>query len=111
MNPLIVLGRTTATTTLLILSFVLVFLCYSSFGQENQSVNAQATIASAGGDVNVLYAGSLISVMETKVGPAFSHLGYGYKGEGHGSIQDANMIIDGPKISRCFHRCRRTANN
>ncbi len=109
LNPLrrkhiIVLGRTTAipTTTLMILSFVLGFLSYSSFGPENQTVNAQATITSAGGDVNVLYAGSLISVMETKVGPAFSHLGYGYKGEGHGSIQDANMIIDGQRFPDVF---------
>jgi molybdate/tungstate transport system substrate-binding protein len=103
-KDIIVLDRTTAarTTTLLILSFVLVFLSYSSFGQENQTVNAQATITSARGDVNVLYAGSLISVMETKVGPAFSHLGYGYKGEGHGSIQDANMIIDGQRFPDVF---------
>jgi molybdate/tungstate transport system substrate-binding protein len=111
LNPLrrkhiIVSSRTTAIpiTTLLILSFVLVFFSYSSFGQENQAVNAQVTsmTTSAGGDVNVLYAGSLISVMETKVGPAFSHLGYGYKGEGHGSIQDANMIIDGQRFPDVF---------
>ncbi|PWU80350.1 MAG: molybdenum ABC transporter substrate-binding protein [Candidatus Nitrosopolaris wilkensis] len=111
MDPLrrkhiIVLGRTTAipTTTLLILNLVLVFFSYSFFGQENQTVNAQATptTTSAGGDVNVLYAGSLISVMETKIGPAFSHLGYGYKGEGHGSIQDANMIIDGQRFPDVF---------
>jgi molybdate/tungstate transport system substrate-binding protein len=103
-KDIIVLDRATAarTTTLLILSFVLVFLSYSSFGQENQTVNAQATITSARGDVNVLYAGSLISVIETKVGPAFSHLGYGYKGEGHGSIQDANMIIDGQRFPDVF---------
>ena len=109
MNPLrrkhiIVSGRTTATpiTTLLILSLVLVFSSYSSSGQENQTVNAQATTTSAGGDVNVLYAGSLISVMETKIGPAFSHFGYGYKGEGHGSIQDANMIIDKQRFPDVF---------
>lgn len=103
-KDIIILDRTTATrtTTLLILSMVLVFSSHSSFGQENQTVNAQATITSAGGDVNILYAGSLISVMETKVGPAFSHLGYGYKGEGHGSIQDANMIIDGQRFPDVF---------
>ncbi|MFZ0514693.1 MAG: extracellular solute-binding protein [Candidatus Nitrosopolaris sp.] len=100
---IIVLGRRadTPTTTLLILSFVLVFSSYPSFEQENQTVNAQATVTSAG-DVNVLYAGSLISVMETKIGPAFSHLGYDYRGEGHGSIQDANMIIDGQRFPDVF---------
>ena len=86
----------------MILSLVLVFSSYSSSGQENQTVNGQATITSTGGDVNVLYAGSLISVMETKVGPAFSHFGYNYKGEGHGSIQDANMIIDGQRFPDVF---------
>ena len=89
-------------TILLIVSLVVVFSSSSSFGQENQIVNVQATVTSAGGDVNVLYAGSLISVMETKVGPAFSHLGYDYRGEGHGSIQDANMIIDGQRFPDVF---------
>jgi molybdate/tungstate transport system substrate-binding protein len=40
--------------------------------------------------------------METKIGPAFSHLGYNYRGEGHGSIQDANMIIDGQRFPDVF---------
>ncbi|MDP9289823.1 MAG: hypothetical protein M3P08_16720 [Thermoproteota archaeon] len=35
-------------------------MSYSSFGQETHTVNAQATITSAGGDVKVLYAGSPI---------------------------------------------------
>jgi molybdate/tungstate transport system substrate-binding protein len=79
-------------------------LYYSSFEQENETVNAQtiSTTTSAGRDVNVLYAGSLIVVMETKIGSAFSHLGYNYKGEGHGSIQDANMIIDGQRFPDVF---------
>src|SRR5262249_36957268 len=58
--------------------------------------------ASQGGEVNVLYAGSLISIMETKIGPAFSHLGYDYRGEGHGSIQNANMIIDKQRFPDVF---------
>jgi molybdate/tungstate transport system substrate-binding protein len=40
--------------------------------------------------------------METKIGPAFSNLGYDYKGEGHGSIQNANMIIDGQRFPDVF---------
>jgi len=40
--------------------------------------------------------------METKIGPAFSHQGYDYRGEGHGSIQDANMIIDGQRFPDVF---------
>ena len=40
--------------------------------------------------------------METKIGPAFSNLGYDYRGEGHGSIQNANMIIDGQRFPDVF---------
>jgi molybdate/tungstate transport system substrate-binding protein len=66
-------------------------------------LNAQTAITSGkGGEIDVLYAGSLIPVMETKIGPAFSHLGFDYKGEGHGAIQDANMIIDGQRIPDVF---------
>jgi len=66
-------------------------------------VNGQAiSTGTTEGDVNVIYAGSLISAMETKIGPAFSHLGYNYRGEGHGSIQDANMIIDGQRFPDVF---------
>jgi molybdate/tungstate transport system substrate-binding protein len=89
---------TTPTTQLLILSFILISSCNHHFEGGYQIVNAQAT----GGDVNVLYAGSLISIMETKIGPAFSHLGYDYRGEGHGAIQDANMIIDGQRFPDVF---------
>ena len=65
-------------------------------------INTEATTGRMGGQVNVLYAGSLLSVMETKIGPAFSNLGYDYKGEGHGSIQNANMIIDGQRFPDVF---------
>src|SRR5215831_9282116 len=104
MNPkgkyFIALDRTAATpfTLVFILSLVLIFSSYYSLEQENQTVNAQTT----GGDLDVLYAGSLISVMETKIGPAFNHLGYDYRGEGHGSIQDANMIIDRQRFPDVF---------
>ncbi len=37
--------------------------------------------------------------METKIGPAFSHLGYNYRGEEHAYT---NMIIDGQKFPDVF---------
>ncbi|MFZ0512574.1 MAG: substrate-binding domain-containing protein, partial [Candidatus Nitrosopolaris sp.] len=76
-----------------------VFSQYSSFGQPKEIMNTETT---AGGEVNVLYAGSLISVMKTKIGPAFGNLGYVYRGEGHGSIRDTNMIIDGQRFPDVF---------
>ena len=89
------------TVTLLIVNLLLGTV---SYGQKNQTADGQiiSTTTTEGGDVNVIYAGSLISIMETKIGPAFSHLGYNYKGEGHGSIQDANMIIDGQRFPDVF---------
>jgi molybdate/tungstate transport system substrate-binding protein len=45
--------------------------------------------------VSVLYAGSLATVMENGVGPAFTAAtGYGYKGEAHGSLGAARLIHD-----------------
>lgn len=47
------------------------------------------------GSVAVLYAGSLATVMENGVGPAFSKAtGYQYKGEAHGSLGAARLIHD-----------------
>jgi len=101
-----VFDRITPIPAALLISLILglFFTSYSSSGTKNQTVDAQgiSTIASQGGEVNVLYAGSLISIMETKLGPAFSHLGYDYRGEGHGSIQNANMIIDKQRFPDVF---------
>ena len=45
--------------------------------------------------VFVMYAGSLVKTFESVLGPAFQKdTGYGYVGEGRGSLQIANMIID-----------------
>jgi molybdate/tungstate transport system substrate-binding protein len=42
-----------------------------------------------------MYAGSLIKTFESTMGPSFQkETGYGYLGEGRGSLQIANMIID-----------------
>jgi molybdate/tungstate transport system substrate-binding protein len=95
--------RTVAVVAaMLVIAFTIFF--YSSSGQQNQMINTEAATTGGvgGGQVNVLSVGSLLSVMETKVGPAFSNLGYDYRGEGHGSIQNANMIIDGQRFADVF---------
>lgn len=56
----------------------------------------------AGGDVSVAYAGSLVSVMEKSIGPAFAATGYAYKGEGKGSVALANLIRDGLRTPDVF---------
>ena len=55
------------------------------------------------GSVSVLYAGSLATVMEEGVGPAFSKAtGHEYKGEAHGSLGAARLIRDGLRTPDVF---------
>jgi molybdate/tungstate transport system substrate-binding protein len=55
--------------------------------------SAQTGTRSAGGTVSVLYAGSLVGVMEQQIGPAFAKAtGYGYSGYGAGSKAVASSI-------------------
>ena len=98
------LGRKTTTTITSIVILVTAFTVYSSSSREQRQIiiDAKAETSGGRGEVNVLYAASLLSVLETKIGPAFSNLGYDYKGEGHGSIQDTNMIIDGQRFPDVF---------
>jgi len=45
-----------------------------------------------------MYAGSLVKIFEQDLGPAFQNkTGYTYTGEGRGSLQIANMILDGQR--------------
>ena len=55
--------------------------------------SAQTGTHRASGTVSVLYAGSLVDVMEQQIGPAFSKAtGYGYQGFGAGSKAVASQI-------------------
>jgi molybdate/tungstate transport system substrate-binding protein len=95
----ITIGRTTIIVSVILSIVFMVFS--SSFGQQKQIINTEAATTGRV-EVNVLYAGSLISVMETKIGPTFSNLGYDYRGEGHGSIQNTNTVIDGQRFPDVF---------
>src|SRR6266702_4689319 len=68
---------------------VLVAGCSSS----STSTSTPSSSARGSGKVQVLYAGSLVNVMEKTVGPAFSsETGYTYQGRGAGAVQLANQI-------------------
>lgn len=57
---------------------------------------SQATETDTYKDVNVMYAGSLVKIMEDDIGSSFhNHTGYKLVGEGKGSVQISNLIIDG----------------
>ena len=53
--------------------------------------------------VSVMYAASLIKTFEETLGPAFQEeTGYPYQGEARGSVQIANMILDGLRSPDVF---------
>jgi molybdate/tungstate transport system substrate-binding protein len=68
-----------------------VLLLLSACGSS--STATAATTPKATGTVNVAYAGSLVNLMEHKVGPAFNRAtGYTFQGKGAGSTALANQI-------------------
>ena len=58
--------------------------------------------AAAAADVSIAYAGSLVTLMEKSLGPAFAATGYTYLGEGRGSTAIANLIRDGLRTPDVF---------
>ena len=59
----------------------------------SSTTGTPASTPTAKGNVSVLYAGSLVYIMEKKVGPAFDQAtGYTYQGEGKGSTALATEI-------------------
>jgi molybdate/tungstate transport system substrate-binding protein len=65
--------------------------------------NAQQTLPQRQGKVFVMYAASLIKTFEESLGPSFEKkTGYIYAGEARGSVQIANMIIDGQRKPDVF---------
>lgn len=74
---------------LLFLLTMFLTACGSSTGSGS---SATSTVAPKS-KISVLYAGSLVNLMEKKIGPAFTQTsGYPYEGEGKGSTALANEI-------------------
>ncbi len=66
-------------------------------------VESKSSSSSQGGKIFVMYAGSLVKIFEQDLGPAFQNkTGYKYTGEGRGSLQIANMILDGQRRPDVF---------
>jgi molybdate/tungstate transport system substrate-binding protein len=76
--------------TIFILSivFLFAFILYPLIPQSEAVDSAR--------DVLVMYAGSLVKIFENRIEPSFhNQTGYNLVGEGKGSVQIANMILDG----------------
>ncbi len=71
---------------------LLLAILLAACGGSTTGSNGTST-PTAKGKVSVLYAGSLVNLMEKKVGPGFEQAtGYSYQGEGKGSTALANEI-------------------
>lgn len=78
-----------ASLCLVLLASILLAACGGSTGTGSNSTPTAAPKSK----VSVAYAGSLVNLMEKKVGPAFTRItGYPYVGEGKGSSALANEI-------------------
>src|SRR5450759_2524646 len=80
--------RFSAMGSLILLLGILLAACGSSSGSTPTPTAAPKS------KVSVAYAGSLVNLMEKKVGPAFTQAtGYPYQGEGKGSSALANDCL------------------
>jgi molybdate/tungstate transport system substrate-binding protein len=78
----------------LIFSFFFVSIIYNDAFVA--SIATEGRKAQSPGRVFVMYAGSLVKIFETSLGPSFQNkTNYTYIGEGKGSVQIANLIVDG----------------
>jgi molybdate/tungstate transport system substrate-binding protein len=81
------------------LSIIIVVIVFSISVPLDDSFAATVTdpqSSSSQGKVFVMYAASLLKIFENTLGPSFhNETGYTYEGEGRGSVQVANMILDG----------------
>ena len=67
------------------------------------ALTTQSFAAEINKDVSVMYAGSLVKIMEQVVAPSFhNQTGYNFIGEGKGSVQISNMILDGFRTPDVF---------
>jgi molybdate/tungstate transport system substrate-binding protein len=80
---------------------IILLLSVSNAGLWSAVPNTQAQTPKD--EVFVMYAASLIKTFEDILGPAFhNETGYPYEGEARGSVQVANMIMDGLRTPDVF---------
>ncbi len=71
-------------------------------GLATATLLAPHAVSAADADVSIAYAGSLVTLMEKSLGPAFAATGYTYHGEGRGSTAIANLIREGLRTPDVF---------
>ena len=93
-----------ALSTIVVLALTFSLSIDKSFvTAEIKDLPLSSTFSSNQGKVFVMYAASLIKTFEDSFGPLFQkETGYTYEGEARGSVQVANMIIDGLRTPDVF---------
>ena len=110
MVPKLVYNKSPSSTKIagfLGLTIVIAALISSSIliknGYAIPIIESKSSSSSQGGKVFVMYAGSLVKIFEQDLGPVFQNkTDYTYTGEGRGSLQIANMILDGQRRPDVF---------
>ncbi|HZE77649.1 MAG TPA: extracellular solute-binding protein [Nitrososphaeraceae archaeon] len=95
----------TCNKFIIIVIFSIVTLYFLSINSLSLIANTQQQTSSSlnQGKVFVMYAASLVNTFENMLGPSFEkNTGYTYTGEARGSLQIANMIIDGQRRPDVF---------
>lgn len=86
--------------TILLSAIILPIIFFIFFSFSIKELYANNTIDK---DVSVMYAGSLVNIFENEIKSVFQNLtGYNFIGEGKGSVQISNMILDGFRKSDVF---------
>ena len=81
------------STIFLPIIFFVLLTSNNSIKATDAITNTTTTIEK---DVSVMYAGSLVNIFENEIKSTFQNLtGYNFLGEGKGSVQISNMILDG----------------
>src|ERR687892_563416 len=93
----------TVLTTIVFVTLAFSLSIDNSFVTAEATKDPQVPSSSNQGKVFVMYAASLIKTFENSFGPLFQkETGYTYEGEARGSVQVANMIIDGLRTPDVF---------
>ncbi len=89
---------------LIVITLTIVLVVSSTFiGSWSVTATRDRMSSSSQGKVFVMYAASLLKIFENTLGPSFhNETGYTYEGEGRGSVQVANMILDGLRTPDVF---------
>lgn len=104
-------GRRPQSVSVTAIALAVLMLTLSACGGSTGSGSTAPSPTSSKGAVSVLYAGSLVNLMEHDLGPAFARAtGYTYEGYGAGSTELVSQIKGGVRYGDVFISASPSAN-